>query len=258
MSKIEWKKISPETSWADLSSLNVAPRLKPHLKTSSSAPASANAGRRNNRLRASLRVTSDNGAEDGPVNIVRRDCIAWQTMSQHLTLQLEQRRRSELAARRIRPTVSTEEHKDHVTVLIDKTDNLKMPSTTVEVKPSYFRSDTADDASEFNENTIEDTKLLKMDVHVISLEKLTERFNTDLTKGLTDDTVTQHRSTFGQNKLTPAHEPSLLWMFIKELVIGFNGILWIATLFAFLSYVSFLHFISSMDKEIVFYLETIW
>jgi sodium/potassium-transporting ATPase subunit alpha len=77
-----------------------------------------------------------------------------------------------------------------------------------------------------------------MDEHIIPLEQLVERFNSDLTKGLSDDTVTQHRATFGQNKLTPSRPPSLLWMFIKQMLMGFNGILWLATLFAFLSYVS--------------------
>jgi magnesium-transporting ATPase (P-type) len=91
---------------------------------------------------------------------------------------------------------------------------------------------------EFDENAIEDTSLLKIDAHIIPLEKLVERFNSDLIKGLSNDTVTQHRATFGQNKLTPSRPPSLLWMLIKQLLIGFNGILWLAALFAFLSYVS--------------------
>ncbi len=97
---------------------------------------------------------------------------------------------------------------------------------------------TADSGVEFDENAVEDTSLMKMDAHIIPLEKLVERFNSDLTKGLSNDTVTQHHAVFGQNKLTPSRPPSLLWMFIKQLLIGFNGILWLATLFAFLSYVS--------------------
>jgi magnesium-transporting ATPase (P-type) len=102
-------------------------------------------------------------------------------------------------------------------------------------------SNTLDRALEFDENATEDAPLLKTDAHIIPLEKLVERFNSNLTTGLTNDTVTQHRATFGQNKLTPSRPPSLLWMLIKQLLIGFNGILWIATLFAFLSYVSFLY-----------------
>jgi magnesium-transporting ATPase (P-type) len=94
---------------------------------------------------------------------------------------------------------------------------------------------------EFDKNAGEDASLLKTDAHIIPLEKLVQRFDSNLTTGLTNDTVTQHRATFGQNKLTPARPPSLLWMFIKQLLIGFNGILWVATLFAFLSYVSLLY-----------------
>jgi magnesium-transporting ATPase (P-type) len=77
-----------------------------------------------------------------------------------------------------------------------------------------------------------------MDAHIIPMEKLIERLNSNLTEGLTDDIVTNHRNVYGLNKLTPSSPPSLFWMFIKELVSGFNGILWIATLFSFLSYVS--------------------
>ncbi len=101
---------------------------------------------------------------------------------------------------------------------------------------------TVDFEVEFDENAVEDTSLMKMDTHIIPLEKLVERFNSDLTKGLSNDTVTQHRATYGQNKLTPSRPPSLLWMFIKQLLIGFNGVLWLATLFAFLTYVSSLFF----------------
>jgi magnesium-transporting ATPase (P-type) len=102
---------------------------------------------------------------------------------------------------------------------------------------------------ESDDNAVEDTSLLKMDAHIIPLEKLVERFNSNLTEGLSNDTVTQHRATFGQNKLTPSRPPSLLWMFIKQLLIGFNGILWLATLFAFLSYVSsLLFFIQKINR----------
>jgi magnesium-transporting ATPase (P-type) len=101
-----------------------------------------------------------------------------------------------------------------------------------------------------HDNVAEDASLLKTDAHIIPLEKLVERFDSNLTQGLTNDTVTQHRATFGQNKLTPSSPPSLLWMFIKQLLIGFNGILWIASLFAFLSYVSSLYCFS-LKKSMV-------
>jgi magnesium-transporting ATPase (P-type) len=130
---------------------------------------------------------------------------------------------------------------------------------------SNLDSNIVDSALELDENATEDASLLKMDTHVIPLEKLVERLDSNLTTGLTNDAITQHRATFGQNKLTPSSPPSLLWMFIKQLLIGFNGILWIATLFAFLSYVSseFLFFekiddrISLKCTELFIFVETI-
>jgi hypothetical protein len=43
-----------------------------------------------------------------------------------------------LAARRRRPILLGEQHNDQVTVLIDKTHDLKVPSTTVKGKSSYL------------------------------------------------------------------------------------------------------------------------
>jgi hypothetical protein len=51
---------------------------------------------------------------------------------------LEQKHRSERAAHRSRPILLGEEHKDHVTVLIDKAHDLKVPSITVKSKSSYL------------------------------------------------------------------------------------------------------------------------
>jgi hypothetical protein len=179
-------------------------------------------------------------------------------MSQHLNLQLEQKHRSDLIARHNRAASLTEEHKDYITVLIDKTNDLKVPPIMIKDKPPYLGPDVVDSALESDEGLIEDTSLLKMDVHIIPLEKVVERFNSNLTTGLTDDIVTQHHATFGQNKLTPSPPPSLLWMFIKQMLIGFNGILWLATLFAFLSYVSSLDFSSIEKNESFVLVETVW
>lgn len=93
-------------------------------------------------------------------------------------------------------------------------------------------------ALELENETAESSSALQTDVHVIALERLLERFGSNLNTGLADDTVAQHRAKYGENKLTPSRPPSLLWMFVQQLVIGFNSVLWLATLFAFLSYVS--------------------
>ncbi|CAF1216379.1 unnamed protein product [Adineta steineri] len=239
MSKIRWNSVGRKSSKDDILPFNTGRRQTMPVKTSLSAPSSANAGRRKNSLRSSLRAINIIGSDDSPVYNMRQDCIAWQTMSQHLSLQLAERRRYELARHRNRMISSPEEHQNHVTVLMDKTDVLKVPSKTTRDKSTYLPSNTDDNALELDEDIIEDSSLMKVDTHIIPMEKLVERFNSDLTKGLTNDIVTEHRTTFGENKLTPSHKPSLLWMFIKQLLIGFNGILWIATLFAFLSYKPF-------------------
>lgn len=229
MSKIQWKNLPNSTSHSNLLANNIPNRQTPYLKTCSSAPASANIGRRKNKSHSLVRTMSDVGSERNSIKTIPRDCVVWQIISQQLTLQLEQRRRSELASQRRNRTLSlNEQQKHHTTVQINDIHDFQKPST----------ANVADPDVEFADNIIENGSLLKMDAHIIPMEKLVERFNSDLTNGLTDDIVAQHHAKFGDNKLTPSRPPSLLWMLIKQLLIGFNGILWIATLFAFLSYVS--------------------
>jgi hypothetical protein len=138
MSKIEWENLSNSTNWSDLFPANIARRSTLYEKTSASAPTSTNAGRRKNNLRASLGAISNIRSKASPVNIIPRDCMAWQTVSQQLTLQLEQKHRSELAARRRRPILLGEQHNDHATMIIDKAHDLQVPSTNVEGKSSYL------------------------------------------------------------------------------------------------------------------------
>jgi hypothetical protein len=139
MSKIEWENHSiPRTSWADLLPNNFARRSASYRNTCGSAPTSTNAGRRKNNHRASLGAINNMRSETRVINIIPRDCIAWQTVSQQLTLQLEQKRRSGLEARRRRAILLGEERKDHISVLIDKAHDSKVRSTTVEGESPYF------------------------------------------------------------------------------------------------------------------------
>ncbi len=133
MSNVDRKSRPISTSWSDLLPDNIARR-----SASASAPTSTNAGRRKNNFRASLRAMGNIRSQASPVNMIRRDRTAWQIVSQQLTLQLEQKHRSELAARRRRSILLDEEHKDHVTVLIDKAHDVKVPSTNIEGKSLYF------------------------------------------------------------------------------------------------------------------------
>jgi hypothetical protein len=135
MSKPERKNLSARTSWANLLPNNFVGRSTSFRETCATAPPSTNAGHRNNNHRASLGAISNVRSE---IRVIPRDCVAWQIVSQQLTLQLEQKYRSELQARRRRSTLLSEERKGHATVLIDQAYGSKVPSTTVEGESSYF------------------------------------------------------------------------------------------------------------------------
>ena len=128
-----------------------------------------------------------------------------------------------------------EEPPTYFRTLSDNASRVKLPSVS---RPDHRLKSAEPVGLELEEATVGDTSGLDTDVHVIPIERLVERLNTNLTTGLTDNMVAQHRVTYGPNKLTPARPPSFLCMFLKQLIIGFNSVLWLATLFAFLSYVS--------------------
>jgi magnesium-transporting ATPase (P-type) len=205
--------------------------------TTVSAPPLAH---RKSSISAALRTINPIEINNDSGSTMRRNSIAWQTMSQHLTLELEQHRRaSELNSRSDRLKSLEGRRRTHTAIPIDEVHvSEEVPTINDDLKPSFIRPDARESISEFEANSIEDNALLKTDVHIIPMAKLVERFNSNLQQGLTSETVTQHRSEFGMNRLTPPPKPSLVWMFFKQILIGFNGILWVATLFAFLSYVS--------------------
>ena len=211
-------------------------------KLSLSAPASTNAGRRYNKAHDSLYAPSTAETNVHTTDTIQQDRIAWQTMSQYLTLRLMQTRRSSTTGRTDRAFSQAEAPSRYVQKLPSKSNHLKVPSAAISDKISERSFQHLDPVTlEFDEDFIEGTPALETDVHIIPLDRLIERFNSNLTNGLTDSIVEQHRTIYGKNKLTPSRPPSLIWMFITQLLIGFNGVLWLATLFAFLSYVSFLY-----------------
>jgi magnesium-transporting ATPase (P-type) len=242
MSAFELKNIPSTASQMDLLP-DLPRRQQPRIPpTAEPVP---NVGRRQSSLNAVRRSIGIVDPETSPNDAMRRNSVAWQTMSQNLNLQLEQqRRKSELNARRLQSISASDESQGHVTLPIDDEKGFeRMPSITIEDKPPHHRPSAADSILEFEKAAAEDTSLLKTDVHIVPMATVLERFSSDLQNGLTNDTVEQHRAKYGQNKLIPPPKPSLIWMFFKQILIGFNGILWVATLFAFLSYVSFLlHF----------------
>ena len=77
------------------------------------------------------------------------------------------------------------------------------------------------------------------DIHWIPLEQLFSRFQSNPSAGLSNSLVIKATQRYGKNRLTPPKEPSYLWLLFKELFAGFNWILWIACILAFLSYEPF-------------------
>jgi sodium/potassium-transporting ATPase subunit alpha len=87
--------------------------------------------------------------------------------------------------------------------------------------------------------TTVDKSRLEKDVHIIPLDELFGRFHTDPRVGLSEDFVPDVRAQYGNNKLTPPKQPSYIWLLFKELLMGFNCILWFAGILAFLAYKPF-------------------
>ncbi|CAF0772610.1 unnamed protein product [Adineta ricciae] len=232
MSGFQMKTIPSTASGMDL--LPGQSNERPRKKRSSNVPAQLPPERRQSSLNTIRRSIGIVPPEDNTNETIRKTSVAWQTMSQNLNLHLEQqRRKSELSSRRLQSIVATNQPSDHVTISIDEVE--VVPSVTF--KP--HRPSDAGSMVDFDKEKLDDLSTLKTDVHVVPMETLVERFESNLESGLTDDTVRQHQSKYGQNKLTPPPKPSLIWMFFKQILVGFNGILWVATLFAFLSYKPF-------------------
>ncbi|CAF1038731.1 unnamed protein product [Didymodactylos carnosus] len=84
-----------------------------------------------------------------------------------------------------------------------------------------------------------DKSTLDNDVHIIPLNDLYSRFHTDPTQGLTNEHAEQAQMEYGLNKITPPPQRSYIMLFILQAFAGFNLILWIAGVFAFLAWKPF-------------------
>lgn len=145
--------------------------------------------------------------------------VGWQTLVQHLNIQIEEHQRN------------SQFDLDRANISTDQNSLSALIINNRELIASFTTNPLHND-----QHQIDETDFLTTDVHLIPIDLLARRFNTNIQQGLTDETIVQHRNQYGINRLTPPPEPSLLWMLVKQCLIGFNGILWIATLFAFLSY----------------------
>jgi len=81
-----------------------------------------------------------------------------------------------------------------------------------------------------------DTSRLDQDVHVIPLDSLFQRFHTNQRTGLSTTFVPDARAQYGSNKITPRQSPGCFWLLFKQLFMGFNSILWLAGILAFIAY----------------------
>jgi sodium/potassium-transporting ATPase subunit alpha len=84
-----------------------------------------------------------------------------------------------------------------------------------------------------------DHSRLEQDVHIVPINELFNRFHTEPRNGLSSDSIPDIRAQYGDNKLTPPKKPSYFLLLSKELFMGFNCILWLAGVLAFLAYKPF-------------------
>ncbi|UJR28029.1 hypothetical protein I4U23_009288 [Adineta vaga] len=76
--------------------------------------------------------------------------------------------------------------------------------------------------------------------HKISLNELCLQLNLfDTRSGLTTDQVNEALTKYGPNQTTPATQPGYIRLFFIQAFTGFNALLWIAAIFAFLAYEPF-------------------
>ncbi|CAF3440849.1 unnamed protein product [Rotaria socialis] len=84
-----------------------------------------------------------------------------------------------------------------------------------------------------------DRSRLEQDVHIIPLDELYQRFHTHPRDGLSSASIADAQAQYGLNKIVPPKPPRYLWLLFKQLFMGFNTILWVAAIFAFLAYKPF-------------------
>jgi magnesium-transporting ATPase (P-type) len=84
------------------------------------------------------------------------------------------------------------------------------------------------------------TDLCLAQPHKISLSELCLQLNlTDIHSGLTTTQVNEAQAKYGLNELAPVPQPGYIRLFLIQSFTGFNSLLWIAAIFAFLAYQPF-------------------
>ena len=77
---------------------------------------------------------------------------------------------------------------------------------------------------------------INFDDHMLTLEQLCQRYNTDVTNGMTSEAVEASRKRFGWNRLRTEKKRQNLLKFLNCLFGGFALLLWIGSAFCFLAY----------------------
>lgn len=77
---------------------------------------------------------------------------------------------------------------------------------------------------------------MKRDEHKIPLDTLVERFGTNLKLGHTQKKADELNTRFGDNKLTEKAKEPLWKKYIKEITSPFAIMLWVASIFCFVTF----------------------
>ena len=76
--------------------------------------------------------------------------------------------------------------------------------------------------------------------HKIPLDELCSLLNlTDIHSGLNNTQVNEAQTKYGLNQLAPTPQPGYVRLLFLQTFTGFNALLWIAAIFAFLAYQPF-------------------
>jgi magnesium-transporting ATPase (P-type) len=99
---------------------------------------------------------------------------------------------------------------------------------------------TIRDNNRFTQKRVLSTQSHLKQPHEIPLNELCRQFNLcDVHEGLTTAQVQHAQLIYGLNELTTSPQPSYLRLFFLQTFTGFNTVLWIAAMFAFLAYQPF-------------------
>ncbi|CAF1203737.1 unnamed protein product, partial [Didymodactylos carnosus] len=111
-------------------------------------------------------------------------------------------------------------------------DEVGMPNEDIEIREPRTDS-TVDLFANIDKSTLDN------DVHIIPPNDLYSRFHTDSTQGLTNEHAEQAQMEYGLNKITLPPQRSYIMLFVLQAFAGFNLILLVAGIFAFLAWKPF-------------------